>query len=687
MKRRIIFSLISLILAVAMVITALSSCSADNSSLILCNVKLEEDEGSRRLTSISTSATITDEKMHYYPEYLGSGSCYPNIVGNDYIEYNKDNGILLSQGLWNIKCKWINKAGSTVLEGETGPIWINLNTQVIYVHCGSSSFSLTYSVISNSISSPFLSLSIFPFENGNISETPLASYNNIKVEDTSKLSSVKTGNKTVFTLDDSSFNESGYFVLVITVKESESSSTVMFTDVIGFTSKPGSSPTLKGSCEVEEGSSGGSSVYLPEISDPTNPDETEVVNVNNNGSNTANEQLNKIEIDDNMVYVVNKDDNQSTTGYAPSPSMILGHTGTGSDSFQTVRIKPPKDADFGINLNGTNVLLTTESGKKYYHESSAVIELNTGSSMTLYNHNGYESGVEAGWAYMNGTRRFDANALLNGGTINIVGSNASDNISNAKVLFIGPSAADNEKTILGISEAGAGEYTKQGAINIYSSASSTGGNVVLDGLVEVMAVTGVSTWETKQTGIYPNYSKESTINGNLITKISILNKAKISATGDASNGVKQDTATGIYILGNTTYGGTIDIVLDDGQISASGSSSKEEAGIRIENFAGTINIELKNESKISSNNGSAIILNNCTGNINISLNKSSITSNNGSAIVLDKCTGTITITKDSNSSITRATSGDNVYALKLANGSKVTYNNGTEPITKSQASL
>ena len=96
---------------------------------------------------------------------------------------------------------------------------------------------------------------------------------------------------------------------------------------------------------------------------------------------------------------------------------------------------------------------------------------------------------------------------------------------------------------------------------------------------------------------------------------------------------------------------------------------------------------MKNESKISSNNGSAIILNNCTGNINISLNKSSITSNNGSAIVLDKCTGTITITKDSNSSITRATSGDNVYALKLANGSKVTYNNGTEPITKSQASL
>lgn len=635
-----------------MVITALSSCSADNSSLILCNVKLEEDEYSRRLTSISTSATITDEKMYYYPEYLGSGSCYPNIAGNDYIEYNKDNGILLSQGLWNIKCKWINEAGSgsTVLEGETGPIWINLNTQVIYVHCGSSSFSLTYSVISNSISSPFLSLSIFPFENGNISETPLASYNNIKVEDNSKLSSEKKGNKTVFTLTDSSFNESGYFVLVITVKESESSTTVMFTDVIGFVSKPGSVPTLKGSCEVEEGSSGGSSVYLPEISDPTDPAENELVNVDNN-SNSANDSLNKTTIEDNKVYVINPDDG--------TDSMLLGHTGTDNNSHTTVRITAPNEAEFGINLKGTNVKLTAETDGDYYFESSAIIELNSGSSMTLYNNNGLVTGVEAGWAYMNGSRRFDANTILNGGTLNIVGSGATDNISNAKVLFIGPVATDNEGTLEHVSS----HWRKQGAINIYSSASSDGGNIVLDGNVEVQAVTGISSWSTENTDtnnnwINPNYVITPTINGDLNTSIKIINGAKISSEGDSSYGVLKDTATGIYILGNG-YGGTINIVIDNGQINSSGSGSTDEAGIRIENFTGTIYITLKNGSKI--------------------------TSAKGSAIVLDNCTGTITITKDGSSLITGATSGRNVYALKLANNTKVTYN-GTQ-YTSSQKTL
>ena len=99
MKRRIIFSLISLILAVAMVITALSSCSADNSSLILCNVKLEEDEYSRRLTSTVTSNTISASAIYYHPEYLGTGSSYSEInsdktsitddvTGEKYILYN-----------------------------------------------------------------------------------------------------------------------------------------------------------------------------------------------------------------------------------------------------------------------------------------------------------------------------------------------------------------------------------------------------------------------------------------------------------------------------------------------------------------------------------------------------------------------------------------------------------------------
>ena len=166
-----------------MVITALSSCSADNSSLILCNVKLEEDEYSRRLTSTVTSNTISASAIYYHPEYLGTGNSYSEInsdktsitddvTGEKYILYN--DGILLSQGLWNIKCKWTDESGKTVLEGETGPTWINLNTEKIYIRFGACSLSLTYSVTCKETISPYIVLNLYSFENGNISSSGLS---------------------------------------------------------------------------------------------------------------------------------------------------------------------------------------------------------------------------------------------------------------------------------------------------------------------------------------------------------------------------------------------------------------------------------------------------------------------------------------------------------------------------------
>ena len=97
--------------------------------------------------------------------------------------------------------------------------------------------------------------------------------------------------------------------------------------------------------------------------------------------------------------------------------------------------------------------------------------------------------------------------------------------------------------------------------------------------------------------------------------------ARIFAEGDNHSDVLQDTATGIYILGNRK-GGTINIVLDKGSISTSGSSGTE-AGIRIEKFTGTINIELKNGSTINSTNGYGIYLVDCTGDVTIKKDGSS----------------------------------------------------------------
>lgn len=636
MKRRIIFSLISLILAVAMVITALSSCSADNSSLILCNVKLEEDEDSRRLTSTVSSNTISATAIYYHPEYLGTGSSYSEInsdktsitddvTGEKYILYN--DGILLSQGLWNIKCKWTDKSGKTVLEGETGPTWINLNTEKLYVRFGECSLSLTYSVTCKEAINPYIVLNLYSFENGNISSSALSEYENktlSKVSSTT-VSTESTSSGTVNTLkhsfsyDFSSFNQAGSFVIVLQIKDTNKND-VLFTDVIGFVSRLGNTTALKGSCEITDSNVGGSSVYLPEISDPTDPirgSTGEIVEVTNSPTSTTDgtiqKELNKVTIKDNKVYVVIADQTTSSAN-----SMTLDHSNGNSSS----RIISPINADFGINLNGTDVVLTSATNTgDYITESSAIIELNTGSSLTLYN-NRSTGGRDATWALMAGTRRYEANTMLKGGNLYIVGNNASDNISNAGIIFKGPVFEDNESSVIGdITEAGSGKFVKQGAINIYSNSTSTGGNIVLDGNVTVKAVTGISTWETTQSGWLGFYTIDSTIDAPLTTNISLLHGARIFAEGDNHSDVLQDTATGIYILGNRK-GGTINIVLDKGSISTSGSSGTE-AGIRIEKFTGTINIELKNGSTINSTNGYGIYLVDCTGDVTIKKDGSS----------------------------------------------------------------
>lgn len=650
-----------ILIVILVVITMLTSCSADNSSPILVNIKIKEDEDSRRITSTVTGRSAKASSMHYYPEYLGSGNHYPIVGSDEYIEYKEENGILLSQGLWNIHCSWRDSDNIEILSGSTGPTWINLNTETIYVKYGTNSLELSYSVISNSIDNPYLSLSIYSFIDGNISTSPLDSYSNLTVGTNSTLTATKTGNKTVYSFSDNAFNESGSYILVIKVKEEETSNTVLFTDVIGFVSRFGCSTVLKGSCEVEQGSSGGSSIYLPDISDPTDPirgEEGEVIEVTNNGTTssdgTTQTKLNETEIQDNKVYVILPDKNTENN---PTPTMSLGHT-EGSTS-RTTRIKPPKNADFGLNLNGTNVSLTVQNkislrpSESYYHESSAIIELCPNTSMTLYNNNGKTTGNDAAWAYIAGTRRFDANTLLKGGTMNIVGSGASDNISNAKVYFVG-STNQNNTTIDKLSA----EFSKQGAINIYSGTvkdnnnkeyTSLGGNVILDGNVEVQAVTGISTWDTTNTeDNNGDYVYATTIQGKLETTIKIMHEAKITATGGTNNYFFPDTATGIYILGNSQTG-TINIILDNGHINASGSSSEEEAGIRIENFTGTINITLKNRSSITTSKGYGIKLNNCTGPITISA-ESGCTINSDIIVNSD----TMSITKDQDGKLTES---------------------------------
>ena len=649
MKKRVSFSsILTIFTVVLMVVTVLSSCSANNPSQDLVSVRLDDSE-SRRLSLKLTPKGLGS--IYYYPMYLGTGNHYPNntkskseISEEDYLTYDDSKGIVLSQGLWEILCLYKNDKDEVVLTGTTGPVWVNLNTSLFSVQFSDNSLSITYSVISESKKSIICEASIFSFENGNLSQTPVES---IELPLTSKPiispTSEKSIKKSVFNYSRSDFNKAGCFALVIYVKD-ETDTPALFTDVIGFVSRFGTDILIKGSCEIEEGSNSGSCIYLPNISDPTDPMRSEYIDATNtpDPKNKGEQALNAENIKDNTVYVINPD--------SGSDSMTLGHTNPKNNKSERIVIGK-NGAEFGINLKGTDVTLTTLSDGYEYSESSAIVVLESNSNMTLYN---YASSIKnATWAKMKntdlGARRFEANTLIEGGTLNIVGSNSPSGISNAKVFFRGPVATDSDNpfTLTVVDNT----TVKQGAINLYNP----GGIVNLDGDVQVDAAVGISSWTTSKTdGAYT-----STIDGDLNCQITIQNGASIVAVGDNKSSRWKDTAHGIYILGNikNKKTGSIKIVLDNGHISASKSGS-EECGIRIENFNGTIEIELKNGSSISSTEGTGIKLIGCP-NIIITKDSTSSISGGSNAFVSDKET-------------VNQISNDSSFSRKMENGKIIT---------------
>ncbi len=646
MKKRVSFSsILTIFTVVLMVVTVLSSCTANNTSQDLVSVRLDDSE-SRRLSLQLTPKGVGS--MYYYPMYLGTGNHYPNntkskseISEEDYLPYDDSKGIVLSQGLWEILCLYKNK-NEVVLTGTTGPVWVNLNTSLFSVQFSDNSLSITYSVTSEASKSIICEASIFSFENGNLSQTPVESF---ELPLTSKtITPEKTLKKSVFNYSRSDFNKAGCFVLVLYVKD-ETDKPPLFTDVIGFVSRFGNDILIKGSCEIEEGSNGGSCIYLPNISDPTDPMSSEYIVATNNPDpkNKGEEALNKVTIKDNTVYVINPD--------SGSKSMTLGHTNSNDEKSERIVIDP-NGAEFGINLKGTDVTLTTLSNIDRFSESSAIVVLKPNSNMTLYNYATVSK--DATWAFMEETRiilssearRFEANTLIKGGTLNIVGNNSPSGISNAKVFFRGPVATDSD-TNLSLTEF---DHTtvKQGAINLYSP----GGVINLDGDVQLDAAVGISSWTTSKT----NNEYTSTITGDLNCQITIQNGASIVAVGDMQQSSRlKDTAHGIYILGkkNNTNTGSIKIVLDNGHISAS-SSGSEECGIRIENFNGTIEIELKNGSSISSTEGTGIKLIGCP---NIIITKDSTSSISGGSYAFFSDNKTV-----------KEISNNSSFSLKMENG-------------------
>ena len=623
MRRSIRIKNITLIIIMILmvVITVFPSCSADNSSLTLCNVKLDYDN-SRSFSELSLDSKLTNSNLRYKAYYLGSGSSYYGAK-SEFVPYPEE-GLILSQGLWKIDCRWMN-GDIIVAEGTTREIWINLNTTSILVYLeenkGKGSFSLgSYKVncTDHSVTSISYDISLCKYNNGLFDSNIIFADSEIEISADSDIETdTETGCISTLKLKKDDL-DSGAYLLTIKVfnGSNKTDANLLFTDVLGFMVKEGHETAVTGSCEVKKGTIG-KNEYIYWEDDPSIPtgNKVEVGGGTTTGSTENRKNLNTEVIQDKTTYIVH----ETTSG---SGAMDLDHSNESSGN----RILTPTVAagktenNFAIDMKGTDVIVSSSEAL----ENTTIIQLNNNITMNLFN----SSTDSASWGVSNSSSwlktRLDSNVKVNGGALNVIGAGDSQSVSNGPIVFVGPSKNDSSTTF----------FQKQGAINF----EGTGGKVILDGDVTVNGLIGVSSIEAG--------SSNSTLTASPINiELKMVNSKITSEAAKKLWGYQQETSYGIYLT-CSNKGGSIEIVLDGATITAKGSGDNiDESGIRIDNFAGDINITLKNKSIISSEVGNGLYFNNCSGIITITMDDTanSITGgtcalnvNNSSPVVVNK---------------------------------------------------
>ena len=596
---------------------ALLFASCSPSSLTLCRVGIDNDKDSRTLSAVIDPL---GSNIYYRTIYKGSGEYYSSNFSTSYNRLTGE-GIIVSQGLWEVQVVFSNEEKTSYTESEatslihatSGDIFINLNTTSITVEIESgdgyavlSSYTLTGSIPS----SPAIEVELLTY-NGNAFEA----FNDSKY-DISGFTGITIGENYTYSNSVTAL-PAGVYCLIVYAK---SSSEVCFTDVLGFVVRSGLTTTITGSCSEYNKTS--SIVIDSEYLKPLNPngessgtgsgDAYKVVDVGDINTSSAT-PIDFDVVQQNSIHVIQ----------AAGTGVMLDHTGS-SSTMTSNRIETPNGTKYAINLNGKSVTLSKiqNNGNGVENESALVTNLNENSYLTIYNNNGLEFGQRAKFAdlqynsgWRNENRRLQTNIELSKSTLNIVGDGATDNISNAGIIFYGPLATDINVN--------SGEY-RQGSINL----KDTGGIINLDGNVSVRGVVGISSWT-----IYG----ANTLSGKVETTINIKERAEINTSSTDSYEGKQcesaedqATAHGIYIKGNMCNSdSSITIFLTGGSsIKTACVGNKDSAGIRIENVSGTLKITLDGSS-INATNGYGIYLNNCS-NVEIELkNGSSITGTKG----------------------------------------------------------
>ena len=139
---------------------ALLFASCSPSSLTLCRVGIDNDKDSRTLSAVIDPL---GSNIYYRTIYKGSGEYYSSNFSTSYNRLTGE-GIIVSQGLWEVQVVFSNEEKTAYTESEatslihatSGDIFINLNTTSITVEIESgdgyavlSSYTLTGSIPSS----------------------------------------------------------------------------------------------------------------------------------------------------------------------------------------------------------------------------------------------------------------------------------------------------------------------------------------------------------------------------------------------------------------------------------------------------------------------------------------------------------------------------------------------------------
>ena len=580
------------------VLQFLTSCSP--SSPVLCTVRLGYDDEARSISAVFDP--LDNYTVYYRSIYRGSDikNSYGDMSQNQTFNRLTSNGIILSQGLWEIEAIFKEKnVGDTYTpsEGEpvasSGDIFINLNTKSINVRFSSGTGYMkisSYNLVDlpSTILNTSVTVSVYKYETSSSSFSSSSTVIPITKSNTGE----------TFYSDKIMMNSGAYYA-VLKVKGSESGTErILFTDCIGFVVRDGLTTDISGYCNKYNGSSSGGSFI---VKDPPGT-----------GGSTNIDDIKEFEgkhFSSDGTYVITDGD------YSIVPKK--------TDNYEKVL---SNGQDISINMNGNSIF--NSDG-----ENKASFTIGSGAELTIINDDKDNSKDAEVIGYEKTPTKVDKNPnfSVNGGNLTLGSTDPS--VEGSIDLKGAPPISDSS----GTKHAAIVLTSKGGTVNLLSPGNGSYVNV------EETTI-GISTAfdETDK-----NSGTDMNININMVN-------ASIHVQGDSdeySTGIRLDGKKN----GTENYKGTINISIKgvgDHKHSIQTSNSDdskasiEQSCIYIMNYAGAINLSFDENAHLLSKYGYAVALVNCTGKVTIvnkgtTLGSITYSSNRkegkGNAIYLEKC--------------------------------------------------